>query len=118
MDNTLSLLYTSSQSRGLPHKITKNLSYLVSSYGELLSRERYEVWNPNLPPNDLAYDAMVSTPAKLRESKARGKAEMRKVMDRKGWAALAEVIKLAEGRDGILLGRITEKRKFRKPAPQ
>ncbi|KAF8886010.1 hypothetical protein BD779DRAFT_1471387 [Infundibulicybe gibba] len=29
VDNTLALLYTSSRSRGLPHRLTRNLAYLV-----------------------------------------------------------------------------------------
>ncbi|GLB37963.1 hypothetical protein LshimejAT787_0410140 [Lyophyllum shimeji] len=51
MDNTLSLLYTSSQSRGLPHKLTRNLSFLVlGEHQRLIKRHPQKAWDPQIHP--------------------------------------------------------------------
>ncbi|KAG6825336.1 hypothetical protein H0H92_004036 [Tricholoma furcatifolium] len=50
MDNTLALLYTSSQSRGLPHKITRNFGFLLlGEHQRLVPRRSTKTWESQIP---------------------------------------------------------------------
>lgn len=108
-DRTLALLYSSAQSRGLPSSLTRNLVYLVHAETHRLrySTRRYKPWSPQLPPTSPLYKPpQPPTQSQLnREAKNKNWA----AMEDSGWAALSEVVRMAEGRDGLLLGRVSVK---------
>lgn len=73
------------------------------------AEERYysvsRTWRPGLPHDDPEY-----TPGIKMHTKARMKLENRRIQgifNENGWGALGEVVRMAEGRDGISLGRAT-----------
>ncbi|KAG7088474.1 hypothetical protein E1B28_012463 [Marasmius oreades] len=101
MDSTLSLLYNSAASRGLPHQLTRNLSFIVLSEHQRLRRQASQlpVWNPRLPYDSREYQ--------VRKSTAKENAKQRwKEFSDDAWKSLGEVVRMAEGRDNISLGRI------------
>lgn len=100
MDNTLALLYTSSQSRGLSHKITRNLSFLVlGEHQRLIACRTYKAWEPQIPADPLK-------PLKPIDKKQQKKKELEAFVAN-AWAPLSQVVKMAEGRDGVSMGRLT-----------
>ncbi|TFK45018.1 hypothetical protein BDQ12DRAFT_673958 [Crucibulum laeve] len=109
VDNTLMLLYTSCKSRGLPHQLTRNLGYMVLSERQQLSQAKYKAWAPQLPPHSPEYEPG-NAAEKLR--KKAGKKQVHTDMGAKVWCAVSEVVKIAEGRDGISLGRVALKRRI------
>ncbi|TDL22989.1 hypothetical protein BD410DRAFT_721915 [Rickenella mellea] len=116
VDKTLSLFHVSAISRGLPHKITKQLSYLSLTHTSGWAQRRHfppRRWNPQLPPDSPEYK-----PPKfptIRVQNRERKAAQQHDIDDRGWSALSEVIRMAEGRDGLLLGRIrVTRRRWRK----
>jgi len=110
LDNTLTLLYSSSQSRGLPHELTQNLSFLLGHHLKWTQKHYYTssgTWRPQLDPSSPEY---LPWPMALPTQKMRDKAEKMKKhkrFDRSAWGALGEVVRMAEGRHGISLGRAT-----------
>jgi len=99
MDTTLSLLYTSSQSRGLPHKLTRNLSFLVlSEHQRLIKHHPQKAWEPQI------HAASTPKPPDLRKEEREKRLED---FVSNAWAPLSQVVKLAEGRDCLSLGRLT-----------
>lgn len=111
VDNTLSLLYSSSQSRGLPHRLTRNLVSLVYSQKYILEHEKFPDWNPKLPIDSPNYDPVQN------ELRLRKKTLMKAQQDglnKKAWAALGEVVQMSEGRDGVSLGRVVLKGKIKR----
>ncbi|KAK1226595.1 hypothetical protein PQX77_010435 [Marasmius sp. AFHP31] len=110
MDNTLSILYNSAKTRGLSHQLTRNLSFLVlGEHQRLRNQERnLPLWNPQLPPDAREYQ--------VKNSKVTGKDEKRqrrKEFEETAWRALGEVVRMAEGRNELSLGRIIAKGKIR-----
>jgi hypothetical protein len=105
VDNTLSLLYTSAASRGLPHDVVRNLASLQRRH---VTWEKYnrpaEVWNPKLPPSEYQIKA---SKASTMQSGGGNK------LDEKAWNALNEVVRMAEGRNGLILGRVKNKQRSR-----
>ncbi|OCH93489.1 hypothetical protein OBBRIDRAFT_724673 [Obba rivulosa] len=100
IDNTLSLLCTSADSRGLAHSLTKNLQQLYDQHADY-QRSRLGTrssWNPQLPPDSPEYKPLTG-------AKAIAVAKKREFRDR-GWGALGEVIVMAEARQGMSLGRL------------
>jgi len=92
MDNTLRLLYISSQSRGLPHKLIRNLGFLVLSEHQRLIKD---------------HPKMTWQPTKVVQRATEEKRRKFEEFVENAWAPLSQVVKLAEGRDGISLGRVT-----------
>ncbi|EAU91736.1 hypothetical protein CC1G_04504 [Coprinopsis cinerea okayama7 len=98
MDQTLDLLYNSSQTRGQPHEVTKNLSFLVHS-------EKRRQW-------DIEFEYPVwdakATPTPAQTTKAYKRLEKRKLTHQfndNSLGALTELVQMAEGRDDLCLGR-------------
>ncbi|KAH0588626.1 hypothetical protein J132_01613 [Termitomyces sp. J132] len=101
MDNTLALLYISSQSRGLPHEITRNLSFLVlGEHQRLVTRPNQRAWEPQIPADPLK-------PLKPLDPKKQEKKKQLEAFVTNTWAPLSQVVKMAEGRDGVSMGRLT-----------
>ncbi|KAF9816801.1 hypothetical protein IEO21_03881 [Rhodonia placenta] len=109
IDNTLSLLAVSAQSRGLAHRLTSNLNLLQREHEFQATRlgayEHAHYWNPKLPVMSEYYQPkpMASGP---RANRKEDKKDRWRKLDMKAWGALGEAITMAEGRDGISLGRI------------
>ncbi|PFH45601.1 hypothetical protein AMATHDRAFT_158607 [Amanita thiersii Skay4041] len=99
LDNTLAFLYNSSQSRGLSHKVTRNLAYLVLSEQQRIRAHLLNSWNPQ-KPMALAEASRVKKKEKNREYRE---------FIGKAWTGLSQVVKLAEAKDGITVGRIVVK---------
>ncbi|EPQ55341.1 hypothetical protein GLOTRDRAFT_76713 [Gloeophyllum trabeum ATCC 11539] len=115
-DNTLSLLHNSAASRGLAHKLTRNLASL-QSYHEQWAQRRYHKpgreWDPSLPPHDPRYHDP-TTAVNYGLSKSSAKREQQKHqqgINDAAWGALGEVVRLSEGRDKMWLGRVSYRRR-------
>ena len=106
VDNTLKLLYNSATSRGLPDDLTKNLSFLMYGHRRWWKDRYYSSsgspWNPQRPPDPMA---ALSPKAKSRDAKRNRWREM----DDRSWNAIEDVVKMAEGRHQIFLGKAVAK---------
>ena len=106
VDNTLSLLYISATSRGLPHNITRNL-FLLARSDYHWSKRRYLTptlsWKPHLPTNSPEY---APKPLQNRRKSKRVEKDKWDEIDDQSWGAFAEVLRMAEGRDKLILGRL------------
>ncbi|PSR76118.1 hypothetical protein PHLCEN_2v8668 [Hermanssonia centrifuga] len=99
--------------RGLPHKLTQSLSYLVKERVDY-ERHRYSgasAWNPKLDPSSVEYKPQVFAQGKRASNRSNGQ-ERQKALGDEAWGALGEVVQMAEGRHGISLGRIVERRGY------
>ncbi|KZT03931.1 uncharacterized protein LAESUDRAFT_738068 [Laetiporus sulphureus 93-53] len=110
MDETLSLLTISARSRGLPHRITRNMNFLLKAHKQFLKLKSAGVssrqwWNPTLPPDSERYQPKTVIPGSRAGNKADTAAKFLK-LDHDAWGALGEVVIMAEGRDRLSLGRI------------
>jgi len=90
VDNTLSLLYTSAISRGLAHKLIRNLSTLSNRRKEWL-RFAYERPGPSWKPSGKQVQQSKKRPSDQNES-----GEL-------AWNMVGEVVRMAEGRDQLTL---------------
>jgi len=93
---TLSLLITSAQSRGLAHKVTRNLSFLHFSFQQYQERTRYAATG-NWDPHQQEYKPVRSArPSQIQAERFDGQC----------WGALEETARMAEGKSGLTLGRV------------
>ncbi|KAJ7072891.1 hypothetical protein C8F01DRAFT_264879 [Mycena amicta] len=99
IDNTLALLYTSSQSRGLAHSLTRNLSEIVYGEQRRINRVRYPKWQPGKDEATAEYTAH-----HVERLIRRRREEDKPQIDALAWQGLDEVIQMAEGRSGLVLG--------------
>lgn len=113
MDNTLALLHNSSTTRGLPHKLTRNLSLIRHIEYRTLSKQVLPRWNPKLPANSPQYSVQHHTTTK--ESNKESKREKRYSVDKHAWSALGHVVAMAEGTSGMSLGKIRVQGKLKLP---
>ena len=96
VDRTLSLLVTSAQSRGLAHKLTRNISFLHFGFQNYQTVTRYGLplnWNPHQQDYKPARQVRAS---QIRAEKFEGQ----------NWGALEETARMAEGKSGLSLGRM------------
>jgi hypothetical protein len=96
VDRTLSLLVTSAQSRGLAHRLTRNLSILHFGFQKYQARVRYgllQTWDPRQQEYK---PARQTRPALVDAEK----------FDGQSWGALEETVRMAEGKSGLTLGRM------------
>jgi len=94
VDNTLSLLYKSATSRGLAHQLTRNL-HSLSHRRKAWLHSAYERSNPPWKPTG---ESMQLKPNK-RQADRNEPGEL-------AWNMVGEVIRMAEGRDRLMLGRV------------
>lgn len=107
MDNTLSLLYASSQSRGLPHQLTRNIAELQGRHLRWAKKHYYSLsghWKPNLDPSSDEYKPKPLTQRTKNKEERRRRQE---IFETYAWGALGEAVRMAEARHGISLGRVT-----------
>ncbi|EGO00811.1 hypothetical protein SERLA73DRAFT_178752 [Serpula lacrymans var. lacrymans S7.3] len=113
MDNSLSLLCTSAQSSGVSHRLTRNLNRIIRSHRDWVRREycnHRQTWRPQLDPSSPEYLPKPIPLEGSRPGKAQEKKRKIRQFDENGWKALGEVVRMAEGRHSITLGRIRLKR--------
>lgn len=105
VDNTLSLLYNSSHTRGLPHQITKYLGHFifVQRFRHRHTKDQGLTWNPQLPRDSPEYKPRPKKPATLAKQ---SKQEKMKQLADDALGHLREVARMAEGRDEILFGSL------------
>ncbi|KAI0250058.1 hypothetical protein BJV78DRAFT_1275930 [Lactifluus subvellereus] len=96
MDRTISLLSTSAQSRGLPHKLTRNLSFLHFGFKKYQENTRYGPTQPWNPRQQEYKPVRQARPSQI-------KAE---IFDGQSWGALEETARMAEGKGRLTLGRM------------
>ncbi|KAJ7125377.1 hypothetical protein C8R44DRAFT_619110 [Mycena epipterygia] len=109
VDNTLAVLYTSSKTRGLSHRLTRNLGLLVQAEQHRINMQKALQWKPNLPTVSEQYLPGFQNPETKR-------VKVRELEDAHTWDALEEVIRMAEGRNELSFGKISL-RKTRLPDP-
>ncbi|KAL5483031.1 hypothetical protein ACEPAI_8260 [Sanghuangporus weigelae] len=118
INNTLSFLLTSSQSRGLSNEVVKRLVFLSQSNyhwtaERLLVSGRTREWEPQLDPKSPEYSTLPPSLYASNVVRSTEKKAKQANFDAKCWGALGEVVQMAEARDALSLGRIRFKlRKF------
>jgi hypothetical protein len=98
VDNTLSLLSTSAQSRGLAHKLTRNLAFLNFGFLRYHANHHYNAtrpWDPHWQQQQYK-PAREARPSQIKAEK----------FDSQCWGALEETARMAEGKSRLSLGRI------------
>lgn len=113
VDNSLSFLLSSAQSYGLSHQVIKNLSILVHTHRWWVWGSYYKGvkrWKPQLPLSSSEYDPASLLPKDLRRMNRRSKMRDAKKIDERCWDALGEVVRMAEARHNLSLGRNRLKR--------
>ncbi|RDX40419.1 hypothetical protein OH76DRAFT_338361 [Lentinus brumalis] len=108
VDKTLSLLYSSAVTRGLPHQVTRNLYLMTVANQNVIDPPPFllggGVWNGQLPPGDPYYQPPKTPKSKTPQQRARERFTGRSLH------ALSDVIGMAEGSVGVLLGRLQRRR--------
>ena len=97
VDRTLSLLITSAQSRGLAHKLTRNLSFLHFCFQRYQERTRYFSATGSWDPHQQEYKPV--RPARSSQIQAER-------FHGQCWGALEETARMAEGKSGLTLGSV------------
>lgn len=112
VDRTLLFLATSAASRGIPHQITRALSFLNYGFHNYHTRRLYNShnhpWNPS--PDRFTNIAEQLEQIRKAEAKERRKAgtmsTSEKIWYGEGMGALEEVARMAEGTSGVWMGRV------------
>lgn len=103
MDGTLSLLLNSAQCRGIPHRVIYNLNRLGKAHVIWIRGKYYSgsknAWNPKAA---VAGNSKARVPQNPRDI---DRMEKNRVHER-CWDALGEVMRMAEGRHNLSLGRL------------
>ena len=101
VDHTLALLYTSCHSRGLPHKLVRNLAYLRGSERKRILEIQGK--RKNWDPRNKAL--LTKSPPKLKDVNALAKKQKEAQFESNANGALSEVVRMAEGCGNLTLGR-------------
>lgn len=103
MDGTLSLLLNSAQYRGIPHRAIYNMNQLRKAHAIWVHGKYYSgsknAWNPKAAAADN------SKPRASQRSRDIDRMEKNRVHEH-CWDALGEVVRMAEGRHNLSLGRL------------
>lgn len=94
------LLSNAARTQGLPLALTRNLASMQSS---VRKRTHGSKWNGQLPPDSPVYTLALPS-RKVREEMARER--LVKQLQKEVYNPVGEAIKLAEGRNNVMLGRI------------
>ena len=118
VDNTLQLLYNASLSRGIPHRLLRNLAYLTGNERQRVISTTIlmmKKWNPQ------GSYPQIPEPLTKKEIKSATKKRNEETFKRNGAGALEEVVRMAEAAGGLTLGSNTVKlnrRWLRKGGPR
>jgi hypothetical protein len=96
VDRTLSLLITSAQSRGLAHKLMRNLSFLHFGFQKYQESARYGAIASWDPLQQRYNPARKTRPTQIQAEE----------FDGQSWGALEETARMAEGKSNLTLGRM------------
>ncbi|KIY69890.1 hypothetical protein CYLTODRAFT_442407 [Cylindrobasidium torrendii FP15055 ss-10] len=101
VDNTLYLLHNSSLTRGLPHNVTKTIAGTLYHHVRALSEPHLPKWDPQAldhkPPISRQEATKLSDKQRLNS------------LGERALRACGRVVRMAEGRDQILLGTVKAK---------
>ncbi|KAF7294007.1 hypothetical protein MKEN_01446800 [Mycena kentingensis (nom. inval.)] len=101
MDKTLALLYGSSQAKGLPSRVTRNLFLLaMGQQHRVNSSFRYPKWNPKRRNDAIEYTVEHVTKHRAKIEKDGEDAE-----EISAWRGLDEIIQSAEAKGRLDLGK-------------
>ncbi|KZV66709.1 hypothetical protein PENSPDRAFT_584914 [Peniophora sp. CONT] len=100
-DNTLALMMSSSGSRGLAHKLTSNLASLNYHIRDAHRPKSGPQWKTS---PDAYVDLEEALKNRLKQERGQSKGASPEY-NREAWGALEEVVRMAEGSAGVLLGR-------------
>ncbi|KAF9222461.1 hypothetical protein BS17DRAFT_881244 [Gyrodon lividus] len=111
VDVTLTLLLNSANYRGVPHRVIRNLNLLRKRHVDWVHGSYYaqlskNAWKPQLPPTAPEYSPKPLVPESYRAAIAQARRRENKEADECCWDALGEVVKMAEGRHNLSLGRV------------
>lgn len=103
VDGSLSLLLNSAQYRGVPHRAIYNLNRLRNAHAVWTHRKYYSgaknAWNPKVA---VAHNLKPHAPQRPRDM---DRMEKDRIQER-CWDAFGEVVRMAEGRHNLSLGRL------------
>ncbi|KAI8978224.1 hypothetical protein BD414DRAFT_421979 [Trametes punicea] len=105
VDNTIPLLYSSAVSRGLPHRLTQNLSQIIRANENLRdpSRPSQRPWRGQLSPDAPEYKRKPIKPIPAKQAELG-------MQFRIAPRLLGELVGMAEGWGGVTLGRTQRQR--------
>lgn len=105
VDGTLSILCNAAQSRGLSHKITRNMALLAGTHLDIHHDIGivYTSWNPSRERDSQEYQ--IPTPGSKRYLRQIERQKWRPVVE-EALDTFGEVIRMAEGNDNVSLGRV------------
>ncbi|KIJ07362.1 hypothetical protein PAXINDRAFT_90534 [Paxillus involutus ATCC 200175] len=111
VDATLTLLLNSANSRGIPHQVVRNLNLLRKRHvdwvqGGYYSQLSKNAWKPQLSPTAPEYSPRSLIPESHRAAVIQARRRENKQVDERCWNALGEVVRMAEGRHNMSLGRV------------
>ncbi|KIK96344.1 hypothetical protein PAXRUDRAFT_826056 [Paxillus rubicundulus Ve08.2h10] len=111
VDATLNLLLNSANSRGIPHQVVRNLNLLRKRHidwvhGGYYSQLSKNAWKPQLSPKAPEYSPKSLIPESQRATVIQARRRKNKQADERCWNALGEVVRMAEGRHNMSLGRV------------
>ena len=105
VDGTLSILCNAAQSRGLSHKLTRNLALLAGThlniYHDVAAVHSY--WTPDRPHDSPEYT--VPAPGSRRYLRQKDRESLRPIAD-EALDAFGEIVRMAEGNSNVSLGRV------------
>ncbi|KAJ7198490.1 hypothetical protein GGX14DRAFT_181592 [Mycena pura] len=110
IDNTLALLYTSSKSRGLAHRLTRNLGLLIHGEQTRINGKKLHAWKPSRVPDAPEYQTEFLEHQLRKRQDA--EAPLNKII---AWNGLEEVLRMAEGRSEISLSKVWRIKRTRYP---
>lgn len=107
VDGTLPFLANAAISHGLSSTVLRNLNQMYTAVRKPHARARSERtrWNPQLPADHAEYKIQFIRPGSKDDLKRQRDLQWRQVDD-EAYNPLGEVIKMAEGRDRLTLGRV------------
>ena len=107
VDETLSVLTSAAQSRGLSHELTRNLASLAGTHLNIHHNVNVMrgTWDNRVYPPSAPSAQRVPEPGSKTYNKIIQRKEWKKVSD-SALGAFSEVVKIAEAQQGLILGRV------------
>jgi len=103
VDDTLSFLSVSAQSRGLPHQVTHNLAMIGHLHGFWMKRQMQR-YTKKWDPSKATVKAVIPPPRNAKQ-------KQQQRLNDQSLGCLEEVVRMAEGTSGITMGRLHRPRR-------
>ncbi|KAF9237872.1 hypothetical protein BU15DRAFT_88562 [Melanogaster broomeanus] len=115
VDGSLTLLVNSANYRGVPHQVVRNLNLLRQGNIGWVQGHYYvsltkNAWKPQLSPTAPEYSPKAIVPDTHRAAMVQIIRRENLQVNERCWNGLGEVVKMAEGRHNLCLGRVRMKR--------